>query len=134
MLANFAAQAHIHSFLPQATDAAKNLDFYKRLFHDSDLPEDASAQWYAGLLYAYQYQVEEHRAYLKDCSKQSDHLDSHLEGAFGEYHDERYKNGNMIMASTEDLFRESMHYCAETNDLFEEMVQKSHDFFDRSDW
>ena len=33
-----------------------------------DLPSDASAQWYAGLLYAYSYQTNDARDYIVGCS------------------------------------------------------------------
>ena len=39
----------------EASDVAKSFDVCKIMQNCSDLPKDASAQWYAGLLYAYQY-------------------------------------------------------------------------------
>ena len=134
MLANLLSEAHIHSFIHKATDAAKHTEIYKKMFHDSTLPSEASAQWYAGLLYAYTYQKDDHRDYIVDCSIQIDMLDGKLVDSFGQYHDEKYKDGNQIMKDTEVLFRESMINCYETNALFEEMVSKTHHFFERSDW
>ena len=55
---------------------------------DSDLPEDASAQYYAGLLYAYTYQEVDERDYIVECSKQRDELDQKLVSAYNSYKDE----------------------------------------------
>ena len=82
-----------------ATLAAKSDSMLKKLnlssgVDCSDLPADASAHWYAGLLYAYSYQTVDERDYLLECSEQRDELDQKLVSAYNAYNDGQYKKGN----------------------------------------
>ena len=104
----------LSNFFADVKDAANNFGLCSVMQNCSDLPMDASAQWYAGLLYAFQYQEEDHRDYIVECSYQRDDLDHKLEEAFGDYNDEKYKDGNQMMRSTENLFRKSMVDCCDT--------------------
>ena len=122
-----------------ATLAAKSDSMLKKLnlssgVDCSDLPADASAHWYAGLLYAYSYQTVDERDYLLECSEQRDELDHKLSMAYQKYNDEDYKGGNMFMEDSENDFRRSMTDCCDTNDYFDDMVNKAHDFFDLDNW
>ena len=74
----------------------------------SDLPADASAHWYAGLLYAFTYQEVDEREYLLECSEQRDELDHKLSMAYSKYNDEDYKGGNFFMEDSENDWRRSM--------------------------
>ena len=57
MLSHLLAATQFKSFLHKASDAAQSLDIYERVFQTNDLPATASAEWAAGLLYAYQSQT-----------------------------------------------------------------------------
>ena len=95
MLANILAKAHLPSVFHQASDAFKSKIGLKRFDeNDSDLPEDASAQWYAGLLYAHSLQTVDARDYIVGCTHQRDSLDAKLEEAFGHYVAAEYTDGN----------------------------------------
>ena len=56
-----------------------------------DLPDDASAQWYSGLLYAYSYQEVDERDYIVECTVNRRELDNKLIKAYKAYTDEQYK-------------------------------------------
>ena len=56
-----------------------------------DLPDDASAQWYSGLLYAYSYQWVDERDYIVGCTVNRRELDNKLIQAYNSYNDEQYK-------------------------------------------
>ena len=56
-----------------------------------DLPDDASAQWYSGLLYAYSYQYVDERDYIVECTVNRRELDNKLVHAYNSYNDEQYK-------------------------------------------
>ena len=56
-----------------------------------DLPDDASAQWYSGLLYAYSYQEVDERDYIVECTVNRRQLDNKLIQAYNSYNDEQYK-------------------------------------------
>ena len=132
MLANLLAETH--GFLLNAKDSAQSLDIYERIFDVNDLKEGDSAQWAAGLLYAYTSQKTDARDYLLTCSTQSDRLDIKLQRAYDKYEAENYTSGNKEIRNTETYFRTSMADCAETNPTFEEMASRAHDFFDTEGW
>ena len=99
-----------------------------------DLQEGDSAQWYAGVLYAYSGQTNDSRDYLVGCSVQVEKLDNKLARAYKKYGKEQYSRGNWKISKTEDFFRESMAACDDTNDVFEEIASKAHDFFAQDNW
>ena len=135
MLANILAKAHLPSVFHQASDAFKTKIGLKRFDeNDSDLPEDASAQWFAGLLYAYTYQVVDQRDYIVGCTHQRDELDAKLQEAYGHYVVAEYEDGNSSMKDTENEFRRSMRHCHDTHQYFDKIVDDSHDFFALSNW
>ena len=65
MLAQIAEQIQANMLSLEATDS----------FVTGSLPEDATAQFYSGLLYAYTGQHVDERDYIVDCAIQSDDLD-----------------------------------------------------------
>ena len=113
---------------------AQSFDLYERIFKTNDLVEGDSAQWAAGLLYAYTQQETDARDYLVECSTQIDRLDIKLQRAYSKYGAESYTSGNKEIRNTEPYFRSSMADCAETNDAFEEMADRAHTFFDTDGW
>ena len=134
MLASLLAQTKIHSFLHKASDAAPSLDIHERVFDTNGLPEDASSQWAAGLLYAAQKQEEDHRDYIVGCAVQNRRLDVRLSHAYSNYNDEKYEKGNDWIRDTEHYYRRSMRACHKTNQLFEDMADEAYDFFDQRNW
>ena len=88
----------------------------------SDLPADATAHWYAGLLYAYSYQTVDERDYILECSQQRDELDHKLSMAYSNYINEDYRAGNQFMLDAENDWRRSMTDCCDTQQYFDDMV------------
>ena len=99
-----------------------------------DLQEGDSAQWAAGLLYAYSKQTNDSRDYIVGCSVQVDKLDKRLARAYKKYGKGQSHRGNWLISMTEDLFRESMAACDDTNPDFEELAEQAHDFFAQENW
>lgn len=136
MLSNLLAEAH--NMVHKATDAAQDIDFFNKIFHknamNDDLVSGDSAQWAAGLLYAYTSQNVDARDYIVSCSQPNDRLDSKLEKAFEYYNADNNTSGNQNIRDTEPYYRRSMMMCDETNHYFEDMASKAHDFFAQDDW
>ena len=119
--------------------AAKSDNMLKKLnlssdVNASDLPEDASAHWSAGVLYAYTYQEVDARDYLLECTQQRDELDAKLISAYSHYGDEDYKGGNQYMFDAENDFRRSMADCDDPDKYFDDIVNTLHDFLDLPNW
>ena len=99
-----------------------------------DLQEGDSAQWAAGLLYAYSKQTNDSRDYIVGCSVQVDKLDKRLARAYKKYGKGQYLRGDFWMALTKDQFRESMAACDDSNPDFEELAENVHAFFAQYNW
>ena len=131
MLANLLASAH--NLAHKATDKAHDFDFFSKIFHkepeNDGLNAGDSAQWAAGLLYAYSSQEIDARDYIVSCSMQNTRLDDKLVSAFDYYNDDILTSGNKNIRDTEPYYRRSMMMCAETNSYFEEMADRAHEFF-----
>ena len=152
MLAELIAQGQhaIQQHLPFHHNANKDLDIDEvadgpdfslaGMFEGEDaydvivLKPGDSANWAAGLLYAYTKQFSEDREYILSCSIQVDKLDTKLARAYKKYGKEEYESGNQKMMRAEKFFRESMTSCENTNEMFEEMAQTAHDFFAQENW
>ena len=109
-------------------------DWEEGPFEIIDLQEGDSAQWAAGLLYAYTKQETDARDYIVGCSAENDKLDTKIARAYKKYGKEDYDGGNIKIARAEKFFRVSMADCEETNETFEEMAQWAHDFFGDESW
>ena len=78
MLANLLAETH------QAM-VTEVKDHFPSWFNSSDLPEDATAQFAAGILYGESEGGIDQRDYIVGCSSHHDNLDSMLEDVFTDY-------------------------------------------------
>ena len=78
------------------------------------MPSNASAQFFAGHLYAYQKQREDHREYLLGCSEQKDELDKSLESMYENYMKEDKAEGFHSYVQAQLFYPWSMNDCAET--------------------
>ena len=132
MLADLLATAH--NLAHKATDTVQDSDIFQKIFHkESDamvngLNAGDSAQFAAGLLYAYSGQTVDARDYLVSCSMQNPGLDDKLVSAFDYYNDKNITSGNKNMRDTEPYYRRSMIMCDETNQYFEDMSSAAQDF------
>ena len=136
MLADLLATAH--NLVHKATDTVQDSDLYHKIFHKEsdadDLNAGDSAQWAAGLLYAYSGQTVDARDYIVTCSMQNPGLDDKLSSAFDYYNDENYTSGNKNIRDTEPYYRRSMLMCDETNQYFEDMSNAAQDFMNQEGW
>ena len=132
MLSNILASTHHH--VREASDAIQ--DQLNRIMdpQPSELNDGDSAQWAAGLLYAYSGQETDVRNYLVGCSVQNDNLDQKLWNAYYRYSNGEWENGNRRIMNSERFFRVSMRDCPETNDSFDELSDKAHAFFGQEGW
>ena len=117
-----------------AIDAVLRHDFVGEAEKKTDLVLGDSAQFAAGLLYAYSNQTVDARDYLVKCSTQVNKLDNKLEKAFTSYTAEDYHMGNYAFRKMEDPFRRSMVDCHDTNQYFEEIASTAHTFFEQYVW
>ena len=140
MLGNLQEIANQISLMQTGTqtvwDTDQNPDLVHNILNSSKiLREGDSAQFAAGLLYAYLGQVEDDRDEIVACSEQIDRLDTKLVRAFEKYEVDNYSSGNKEIRNTEPYYRSSMANCPDRiNDLFEEMADKSHNFFNQEGW
>ena len=120
----------------QVADAAKNFDFDDVHMHRDirELNAGDSAEWAAGVMYAYSGQKSDVRDYLVGCSTQDARLDKRLARAYKRFGNEKYDKGNNSIQNTESRYRKSMVGCDETNEQFEAMFSAVHAFFDADGW
>ena len=72
---------------------------------------------------------------LAACSTQNLTLDDELARAYTVFKSQSGVEGiQSPIVESEDEFRESMESCDLTNDLYEEIVETTEDFFDQDDW
>ena len=70
-----------------------------------------SAEWAAGLMYAYTGQTVDVRDALVECSTQNAKLDQRLGRAYARYGRGNYKTGNQAIRNSERFYRQSMKGC-----------------------
>ena len=117
------------------TDAPRfMIDDFNPMGDIKQLNAGDSAEWAAGVMYAYTGQTVDIRDKLVACSVQNDDLDTKLGKAYKRYGNENYDGGNKAMVNSEQFWRISMAKCDETNDQFDAMFTYAHTFFGADDW
>ena len=122
---------HMHMGLERAGDFAQNATD----FSDSNgLPSDTSAQFSAGLLYAWSGQTIDKRDYLVNCTLPLPFVKYQLGKAFDDYNAGDLQAGNQHITRTQPLWQLSMILCPETWSDFRAMIKEKDAFFARDDW
>ena len=105
--------------------------------HGWDLNAGDSAEFAAGMIYAYSGQTSDVRDYLVECSVQNSYLDRHLTNAFYFYSDGPDRDvhqGNTAMKRSNQFATESMADCADTQDQWQAIVDNAEAFTTSEDW
>ena len=119
----------MHSGLERAGDFAQDN------FGDSNgLPSDTTAQFSAGLLYAWSGQTIDKRDYLVDCTIPLPRAKRQLRKAFDDYNAGDLDAGNKHMRKIQPSWQLSMILCPATWFDFRAMIKEKDDFFARDDW
>mmetsp|Transcript_1247 Transcript_1247/g.1653 ORF Transcript_1247/g.1653 Transcript_1247/m.1653 type:complete len:181 (-) Transcript_1247:188-730(-) len=100
----------------------------------NDLPDDAAAQWAAGLLYGASKGTIDKRDYIVGCSWSSPIVKRQLTKAYDHYEAGEHQEGNKHMKKAEPWWRLSMATCWKTNKHFNRMHRAKNEFFNRDDW
>ena len=128
MISEILATAHKHIH-----HAADKLDDYRQFV--DPLSNGDTAQWAAGLMYAYTKQTVDVRDALVGCAVSSGDLDRKMSRAYKKYGNGKYRKGNQKILNSEDYWRESFASCdQDIQDMYDEMANTSHAFFDMDGW
>ena len=132
MIADFLANHHT---MFEVNDSFKHMNQIMSHKGIKELSAGDSAEWAAGVMYAFTGQTVDVRDALVECSTEVDKLDLRLGKAYKRYGNSKFVGGNKAIVRSEQWFRESMANCDEDiMEQFEAMVGKAYDFFDADGW
>ena len=106
---------------------------HDKVFFDA-LPSDTTAQFSAGLLYAWSGQTVDKRDYLVGCTLEIPRVKRQLGKAFDDYNAGDDRAGNQHMKKATPWWQLSMVLCWETYDDFRGLIEYKDAFFARDDW
>ena len=106
---------------------------HDKVFFDA-LPADTTAQFNAGLLYAWSGQTIDERDYLVGCTLEIPPAKRQLGEAWDSYSAGNDDAGNLHMRLAKPWMRLSMVFCDETHDDFKDLIDDYDTFFARKHW